>query len=91
MKLDVKAFALTCALLWGIGLPLATWWVIALDGSSAHLTWLGHFYRGYSLTFTGSLIGGVWAFCDGLVGGAIFAWLYDVIAARVTHARPIAG
>ena len=30
MKLDVKAFAFTCALIWGIGLFFLTWWVIAL-------------------------------------------------------------
>ena len=36
----------------------------------------------------GSLIGSVWAFFDGLIGGAIFAWLYDFIDARVvTHRR----
>jgi hypothetical protein len=33
----------------------------------------------------GSLIGGVWAFFDALIGGAIFAWLYDFFGARITH------
>lgn len=87
MKLDVKAFALTCAVVWGLGLPLLTWWMMALDGSNADPTWLGHIYRGYNLTFAGSLIGAVWAFFDGLIGGAIFAWLYDLIGERVTHAQ----
>jgi hypothetical protein len=32
MKLDVKAFALTCAVIWGVALPLATWWIMAFDG-----------------------------------------------------------
>ena len=83
MKLDVKAFALTWAILWGLGLPLATWWVMALDGASTAPTWLGHFYRGYNLTLAGSLIGGVWAFFDALIGGAIFAWLYNLLEGRV--------
>jgi len=30
----------------------------------------------------GSLIGLVWGFVDGLIGGAIFAWLYNLLAAR---------
>ena len=30
----------------------------------------------------GSLIGLVWAIPDGLIGGVIFAWLYNVIADR---------
>lgn len=84
MKLDVKAFALTWAILWGVGLPVVTWWVMALDGVSANPTWLGHIYRGYSLTVPGSLIGGIWAFFDALIGGAIFAWLYNYIQERVT-------
>ncbi len=84
MKLDVKAFALTWAILWGLGLPLVTWWVMAFDGASANPTWLGHIYRGYNLTVAGSVIGGIWAFVDALIGGAIFAWLYNAIEGRVT-------
>ena len=87
MKLDVKAFALTCAVVWGLGLPLLTWWIIAFDGPSTAPTWLGQLYRGYNLTFTGSLIGGVWAFFDGLVGGAFFALVYDLFSERVVHVR----
>ena len=87
MKLEVRAFALTCAIVWGLGLPLLTWWIIALDGASTAPTWLGHIYRGYSLTVAGSLIGAIWAFFDGLIGGAIFAWLYDVISTRVTDVQ----
>lgn len=80
MKLDIKAFALTCALLWGFGVFLLTWWIIAFDGASPDVTWLGRIYRGYSLTPIGSLIGLVWAFLDGLIGGAVFAWLYNRLA-----------
>ena len=87
MKLDVKAFALACAVVWGLGLPLLTWWIIAFEGPSTDPTWLGHVYRGYNLTFVGSLIGAVWAFFDGLVGGALFAWLYDFFEARVGNAH----
>ena len=29
MKLDVKAFALSCGLIWGVGLFLVTWWIVA--------------------------------------------------------------
>lgn len=34
MKLDVKACALACGLIWGLGLFVLTWWVIAFDGST---------------------------------------------------------
>jgi hypothetical protein len=82
MKLDIRAFALTCGLLWGLGLFLMTWWIIALDGTSVDPGLIGQLYRGYSITPAGSVIGLVWAFVDGLIGGAIFAWVYNVLAAR---------
>ncbi len=82
MKLNVKAFALTCAIVWGTGLFMATWWIIALDGSSDGATFIGSLYRGYSITPLGSIIGLAWAAVDGLVGGAIFAWLYNWFSFR---------
>ena len=33
MKLNVKAFALTSGILWGVGLFAITWWLIAFEGS----------------------------------------------------------
>ena len=83
MKLDVKAFAIACAVFWGIGLFLATWWIIAIDGPSDRATFIGSIYRGYSLNPVGSVIGLVWAAVDGLVAGAIFAWLYNWLVSRV--------
>ena len=82
MKLNVKAFALTVALIWGIGLFLITWWVIIFEGATGAKTVLGVVYRGYSISPVGSLIGLAWALVDGLVGGAIFAWVYNLIASR---------
>ena len=91
MKLDIRAFSVTCGILGAIGLLLATWWVMALDGSSVNPTWLGHLYRGYDLTLRGSLIGAVWAFFDGLIGGALFAWMYDYLQAHVAQQHRMAA
>lgn len=82
MKLDVKAFALTCGLVWGFALFIMTWWLIALEGATGDSTFIGRLYLGYSLSPIGSIIGLVWAFVDGAIGGAIFAWLYNVIVGR---------
>ncbi|MGP8155001.1 MAG: bacteriophage holin [Smithella sp.] len=82
MKINVKAFALTCGIIWGLGLFLLTWWVIAFDGITHEVTLIGRLYRGYNISPLGSLLGLVWGFLDALVGGAIFAWLYNVIAMR---------
>ncbi len=84
MKLNVKAFALTCGLVWGFGLFLLTWWLIGFEGVTGEMTLIGRIYRGYSISPVGSFIGLVWAFVGGLIGGAIFAWLYNLIAARIS-------
>ena len=80
MKLSVKAFALTCAIVWGLGLFLLTWWIILFDGATGEVTFIGQIYRGYNISPMGSVIGLVWATVDGGIGGAIVAWLYNRIA-----------
>ena len=82
MKLNVRAFALACALIWGPGLFLITWWIIAFDGATAEITLIGKIYRGYSITPLGSVVGLVWGLVDGLIGGAILAWLYNLLVSR---------
>lgn len=77
MRLNVKAFAFTSALVWGFGLFFLTWWIIAFDGASGGPTFIGRIYRGYAVTPAGSVIGLIWALADGFIGGAIFAWLYN--------------
>ena len=89
MRLDVKAFAFTCGLVWGLGLFFLTWWIIAFDGVTGEITLIGRFYRGYSISPMGSFVGLIWAFFDGLIGGAIFAWLYNVIAVRISNKKEL--
>jgi hypothetical protein len=82
MKLNVKAFSLAFGLIWGLGLLCLTWWIIAFDGATGEATIIGQVYRGFNISPMGSLIGLVWAFVDGAVGGAIFAWLYNSVVSR---------
>ena len=83
MKLNVKAFAYTCALIWGLGLFLITWWFMIFEGASGDTTLIGRVYIGYNISPIGSLIGLLWATIDGLILGAIFAWLYNRILSRI--------
>jgi hypothetical protein len=82
MKLNIKAFALACGLIWGFGLFFLTWWVILFQGATGEPTVVGLVYRGYNISPWGSIIGLIWAFPDGLIGGAIFAWLYNLLVTR---------
>jgi hypothetical protein len=82
MKLNIRAFALTCGILWGLGIFFFTLWIILFDGSTGEVTIIGRIYRGYNISIVGSLFGLLWGFFDGLVGGAIFAWLYNLLGGR---------
>jgi len=84
MKLNVRAFSLTCGIVWGVGLFLLTWWIIAFDGATGEPTLIGRLYRRFTISLSpaGSFFGFIWAFVDGLIGGAIFAWFYNLISTR---------
>ena len=82
MKLSIKAFGLTCGILWGLAVLLSTYWIVISESGGATMGLLGKFYIGYSVTWIGGLIGLVWGFVDGLICGAIFAWLYNRLAAK---------
>ncbi len=82
MRLNVKALALTSAIVWGLSIFLMTWWVIIFEGATGDKTLIAYVYRGYCISAVGSLIGLVWGFIDGLIFGAVFGWLYNVIAGR---------
>ncbi len=89
MRLNVRAFGITCSLVWGIGLFCLTWWVIAFEGATGDMTWIGHFYRGYRISPAGSVLGLLWGLADGFAGGVVFAWLYNTLASRFS--RPARG
>lgn len=84
MKLNVRAFALTCGVLWGLGVFLFTWWIMFFEGSGKDRGMLGKMYRGYRISPGGSLIGMVWGFFDGLAWGALLAWMYNTVSCRMT-------
>lgn len=87
MKLDVKAFGLTCGILWGLAMFLLTWWIIIHEGSTGDPTFIGRVYWGYSITAGGSIVGLIWGLIDGFISGLIFAWVYNLIAARTSEAK----
>jgi hypothetical protein len=88
MKLNVKAFALTCGIVWGFGLLALTWWIMAFDGATHEVTLIGRLYRGYNISPVGSIFGLIYGFFDALVGGAIIAWLYNFIVGRSGNKEP---
>jgi hypothetical protein len=81
MKLNVKALALACGLLWGGAVCFATLWLIALGHEGTLIRHLDHFYLGYSFSVVGAVVGLVYGFIDGAIAGALLAWLYNKLTA----------
>jgi fluoride ion exporter CrcB/FEX len=50
------------------------------DWGVALVNVLGSFYLGYDASILGAILGAIWAFVDGLVGGAVIAWIYNMVA-----------
>jgi len=80
MKLDIKAFSLTCGILWGVGLMFWGWAAWLFGWHPIAVSYAGTYYFGFAPTFLGGLIGLAWGFVDGFVGGLVFSWLYNKLA-----------
>jgi hypothetical protein len=78
MKLDVKAFALTGGILWGVTIFILTWLKMAGYGDGMDI--VKAYYIGYSVTPPGSLVGLVYGFLDAGIGCLIFSLLYNRMA-----------
>ncbi|MDD5103194.1 MAG: bacteriophage holin [Candidatus Peribacteraceae bacterium] len=78
--INIKAFALTCGIFWAASLLLVAFLTMKTGMGLSFVSIMSEVYFGYGPTFVGALIGAVWGFLDGLVCGAIFAWLYNKIA-----------
>lgn len=71
----------------GFGLFAATLWLVIKDGATAGgtLGLLRSYYPGYSVTWSGSLIGFFYGALTGAALGGIVAWLYNSLAALRTN------
>ncbi len=83
MKLDLTALTLTAGLFWGVAmLTVAFANLLWPDYGRAFLNGVASIYPGYQ---PGSGIGSVvtvtlYGLVDGAIAGAIFGWLYNVLA-----------
>ena len=79
MAFNVKSFGLACGILWGVCVLVVGILNITLGYATILMALLKDVYLFIDPTWLGSIIGGVIAFFDGLIGGAIFAWLYNYL------------
>ena len=82
--LSIRSVALTLGIIGGASMFLLAWWLIIIGNAEGPTTLLERMYIGYSFTPLGSVIGAIWGFVDFGIGGAIFAWLYNLINKQFT-------
>jgi hypothetical protein len=82
MKLDVVRLGIALGIVWGAGCLFLGWAAAAFGWGAPIVELAGTFYIGFAPTLAGGLIGGLWGFADGLIGGLLIAWIYNVIPLR---------
>ena len=90
MRLDVTAIAASSAILWAVamfvtGLANMIW----PPYGQGFLQVMDSIYPGYHATasFGQVIVGSLYGLVDAAVGGAAFAWLYNLLAARSSTAQ----
>ena len=74
-------FGLALGTVLGLSYMLLGWF--SINGWGRELVGvLSSLYIGYASTILGGIIGGVWGFVEGLIGGTAFAYLYNLFTKK---------
>ncbi|MFZ3263387.1 MAG: bacteriophage holin [Terriglobales bacterium] len=80
MKFNTKALALACAIVWGLAMLVTGLANLIWPSYGQHfLQTMSSVYPGYHATrsLAEVVVGTLYGALDGLIGGAVFAWLYN--------------
>ena len=84
-KLSVKGTALAFGILWGGTMFFVSVMYVVVPGyGTDFLRAMDSIYPGYDMnaSLVTPLIAGGYGFVDGTIGGAVFAWLYNLFAEK---------
>jgi hypothetical protein len=80
-KLCPKCFALSIGIVWGVAVLLTGW--IAMTGWAYNFVdVMSSIYTGYSASFVGGIVGGIWGFFDGAILGGAIAIIHNKLMSR---------
>jgi len=84
VRLRVRVMALAFAMVGGLGLFVATAWLVLRGGTvvGPHLGLLANYLPGYTVTWTGAIVGLAYGALLGAAAGGATAWVYNRVAAR---------
>ena len=85
VRMRARATALVFAMVGGLGLCVATIWLVIRGGPNVgqHLVLLRNYFPGFEVTWAGGLVG----FCYGALVGAVIGWCIASIYNRVADYR----
>ena len=92
VRVNAFSFGLAAGLLAGLGLFLATNWLLLKGGTplGPHLGLLSQYFVGYQVSFAGSLVGFAYAFVLCFATAYAGAWLYNRVS-QLRHGGPRPG
>lgn len=81
LRLNGHILGLVLGVLAGLGIFLATNFLVLKGGDvvGPHLSLLGQFFIGYTVTFLGSFVGLAYGFVTGYLAGFIIATIYNLV------------
>jgi hypothetical protein len=82
MNLSIKGLAITAAIIWGLAMLMVGLANLVFPDYGIHfLEVIGSVYPGYrpGTGVTSVIIGSLYGAVDAGIGGAIFAWLYNLV------------
>jgi hypothetical protein len=76
MKLNVKAFTVAFGFMWALAMLFLAW-VSSFGWGIRDVSVISGIYLGYAPTFLGGIIGFLWGFVDGAIGGFLLSSFYN--------------
>ncbi len=82
VRLSGNILGLVLGIIFALVIFVATNWLVLKGGPvvGPHLSLLGQFFIGYSVSFVGSLVGMIYGFVGGYLAGLFIAWVYNLVA-----------
>jgi hypothetical protein len=79
LRLNGTVLGLALGIVFGLVIFVATYWLVIKGGAEVgpHLSLLGQYFVGYSVSFWGGLVGAVYGFAVGFISGWTIAYVYN--------------
>jgi hypothetical protein len=89
LRLNGTLLGLVFGIVLALAIFVATAWLTIKGGPNPgrHLSLLGQFFWGYSVTWLGSVVGAFYGLVVGFAAGWIVAWVYNGVTALRTPRR----